>query len=169
MKDKEFKIFTSITSQELDTFCTALLVFHATLDVSIKKGQVDQYTRLQAFIQHCCHQRHYFFDILKCGKSDYDICRPVRLPAAVFQQLNHLPDSTLSADGYFLVFWWHIWKINYGGTPTISQSKENEEVTASQCQQATCKKYRHDVTMWQMWTVAAMILQKKTQNRERGL
>ena len=43
LKDKDFKIFTSATSQELDEFYTALLAFDASLDVSIKKGQVGQY------------------------------------------------------------------------------------------------------------------------------
>ena len=86
----------------MDEFCTALLAFDASLDVSIKKGQVGQYPQLQSFIQHSCHQRHYFFDILKCGKPDCNICKPVRLPDSVFQQLHHLPDPIPGSDGHFL-------------------------------------------------------------------
>ena len=104
LKGKLFQMFTSASAAELEQFCSALLVFDDSLTVSIKKAQVGQYPRLQAFLQHCCRQRHYFFDILKCGKPDCDICKPVRLPTEVFQQLHHLPDPTPGPDGHFVNF-----------------------------------------------------------------
>ena len=32
-----------------------------------------------SFMKHCCHERHYFFDIKKCGDEDCNICLPPRL------------------------------------------------------------------------------------------
>ena len=37
--------------------------------------------------------RHYHFCIKKCGKDDCEICRPVRQPQEVFQNVHMLPDS----------------------------------------------------------------------------
>ena len=45
-----------------------------------------------SFMKHCCHQRHYFFEIKKCGDEDCNICLPPRLPSDKFLQLDHLPD-----------------------------------------------------------------------------
>ena len=39
----------------------------------------DLSPHLAEFLAHCCRQRHYFFDILKCGKSDCKLhnCLPL--------------------------------------------------------------------------------------------
>ena len=100
LKGKAFQMFTSASAEELEQFCSSLHCFDDSLTMSIKKAQIGQYPRLQAFLQHCCRERHYFFDILKCGKPDCGICKPVRLPKEVFQQLHHLPDPTPGPDGH---------------------------------------------------------------------
>ena len=53
---------------------------------------------------HCCKQRHYFFDILKCGKPACMLCKPLRLSASEFSKLSHLPDPTPGTDGHYKPF-----------------------------------------------------------------
>ena len=57
-----------------------------------------------SFIKHCCHQRHYFFEIKKCGDEDCNICLPPRLPSDKFLQLDHLPDPMPGQDGHYKKF-----------------------------------------------------------------
>ena len=129
LKDKDFKVFTSASSQELDKFCTALLVFDASLDVSIKKGQAGQYPRLQAFIQHCCHQRHYFL-------TSWNVAHLNAISANQWGYQRMFFSSCIICLTVLLVQMdiFHIRHTNHRGTPTILQSKENgKEVTAFQC------------------------------------
>jgi len=62
--------------------------------------------RLVKFIEHYCIQlqRYYFFDILKCGKANCDICLPPKLGPDLFLTLNHLPDPMPGTEEYFKVF-----------------------------------------------------------------
>ena len=55
-------------------------------------------------MKHCCHQRHYFFEIKKCGDEDCNICLPPRLPFDKFLQLDHLPDPMPGQDGHYNKF-----------------------------------------------------------------
>ena len=52
-------------------------------------------------LEHCTRQRHYFFEIIKCGKETCGICKPIRLPREVFKPF---PDPTPGSDGHFLPF-----------------------------------------------------------------
>ena len=51
-------------------------------------------------MSHCCKQRHYYFDILKCGERKCKICLLTRLPTDVFKGLNHLPDRLPGTEGH---------------------------------------------------------------------
>ena len=55
-------------------------------------------------MDHCCRKRHYSFEVRKCGSIDCNICKPVRLPPDVFQQMKPLPDPTPGVDNHFLPF-----------------------------------------------------------------
>ena len=57
-----------------------------------------------SFMKHCCHERHYFFDIKKCGDEDCNICLPPRLPSDKFSQLDHFPDPMPGTDGHYKKF-----------------------------------------------------------------
>lgn len=61
-------------------------------------------SRLQSFMKHCCCERHYFFDIKKCGDSECSICKPPRLASDVFLKLNHFPDPMPADDGHYKRF-----------------------------------------------------------------
>ena len=60
--------------------------------------------RLVEVFQHCCRERHYFFEIKKCGEVSCSICRPVRahLPSDV--KLEHLPDPMPGSEGHYKPF-----------------------------------------------------------------
>lgn len=57
-----------------------------------------------SFMKHCCCERHYFFDIKKCGDEDCDICLPPRLPRDRFSLIDHLPDPMPGNDGHYKSF-----------------------------------------------------------------
>ena len=90
----------------MDRLCTAVLA----LDHEFQYGHSDKISAkditsdLSRFILHCCKLRHYFFDILKCGKSNCTICIPVRLPSTEFQKLDHLPDPVPGTEGHYKPF-----------------------------------------------------------------
>ena len=97
-------MFNSASDQELEDFVGALVHFDESLTTSIKKADVGKYPQLKRFLEHCCKERHYFFDILKCGSSECEICKPPRLSTEEFQKLKHLPDPMPGTDGHFLSF-----------------------------------------------------------------
>ena len=72
LKEKKFEVFTAATQEELDTFWTSLLAVDAEFQLRYTDSISAKDVRpcLAEFLAHCCRQRHYFFDILKCGKSD---------------------------------------------------------------------------------------------------
>ena len=55
-------------------------------------------------MSHCCQSRHYSFDILKCGSSACEFCKPPRLPQEVFRKVHHLPDPVIGDDHHYLLF-----------------------------------------------------------------
>jgi hypothetical protein len=55
-------------------------------------------------MDHCCCRHHYFFEIKKCGKDGCDICKPVRLPQEVFQQIKPFPNPEPGADDHYKSF-----------------------------------------------------------------
>ena len=65
----------------------------------IPRKKVTQ--NLQAFLKHCCRERHYFFDIKKCGNAACTICKPPRLPSDLFSKLQHFPDPMPGQDGHY--------------------------------------------------------------------
>ena len=60
--------------------------------------------KVVSFMKHCCFERHYFFDIKKCGEEDCNICLPPRLPQDTFSQIDHLPDPMPGNDGHYKSF-----------------------------------------------------------------
>ena len=76
LKEKKFEVFTDATQDELDEFWTSLSAIDEEFQLrhnekmnakSVTPGVVE-------FLSHCCRERHYFFDILKCGCQECAIC-----------------------------------------------------------------------------------------------
>jgi len=82
LKGKKFSTFAATSAQQLGDLWTALL----TIDEEFSYSRKDKFSskelsqKLINCKEHSCTQRHYFFDIIKCGETDCDICLPPRLP-----------------------------------------------------------------------------------------
>ena len=106
LKGEKFQVFTAATASELDSFWIALLAVDKEFKLthSDKVSAKDVTPPLSQFFNHCCHQRHYFFDILKCGDIECTVCKPPRLPSNVFSKLGHLPNPIPGDDGHYKDF-----------------------------------------------------------------
>ena len=106
LKEKKFEVFIAATPAEISDFWTALLSIdtHFSLTLSSKCSAKDLTSQLLEFMTHCCKERHYFFDILKCGAPECQVCNPVRLPQSVFKLLHHLPDPMPGVDNHYKPF-----------------------------------------------------------------
>lgn len=56
------------------------------------------------FLSHCCHQRHYFFEIKKCSESTRPICTPVYTPAEELVKIKMFPDPVPNDTGHYKSF-----------------------------------------------------------------
>lgn len=72
--------------------------------MSYSKANVQGKQHPLDFMSHCCQSRHYSFDILKCGSSACEFCKPPRLPQEVFRKVHHLPDPVIGDDHHYLLF-----------------------------------------------------------------
>eukprot|EP00731_Ephydatia_muelleri_P010010 Em0005g596a len=105
-KWKNFQVFSAASAAEIDSLWSSLLA----IDHEMRLRHDDKITAkdlspaLADFMSHCCKQRHYFFDILKCGKPECMLCKPLQLSASEFSKLSHLPDSTPGTDGHYKPF-----------------------------------------------------------------
>ena len=70
----------------------------------ITKQSLSSKPSLSGFLEHCCRQRHYFFEIRKCGSTSCATCKPLRLPEDIFSRLQPLPDPMPGIDGHYLSF-----------------------------------------------------------------
>ena len=61
-------------------------------------------SKLQAFFDHCCQIRHYSFCIMKCGSSECEICKPVRMDSERFKGIHFLPDPVMGSDDHCIPF-----------------------------------------------------------------
>ncbi|XP_065883057.1 uncharacterized protein [Dysidea avara] len=68
------------------------------------KSAVTENPILSQFFSHCCRERHYYFEIKKCGKDECHICRPVRLASSVFQNIHHFPDPVPADNDHYKSF-----------------------------------------------------------------
>ena len=106
LKGKRVECFASATLSEIESMWSALHSVDDTVSDDEKwvKSNLDKHPKLKAFMDHCCHKRHYCFSIKKCGQPSCEICKPPHLPLDVFDELKHLPDPTPGNDGHYKSF-----------------------------------------------------------------
>ena len=87
LKEKKFVVYTAAPLYELDALWMTILAIDKEFRVNHtdKSSAKDLIESLCGFMSHCCAQRHYFFDTLKCGKEGV-ICLPPR-PCTTYQIL----------------------------------------------------------------------------------
>lgn len=71
-------------------------------DESLTRKSISSKHGLAAFLKHCCTCHHYSFQIKKCSSETCNICKPSRLPKAVFDSLHTLPDPVPGEDGHYM-------------------------------------------------------------------
>jgi hypothetical protein len=69
-----------------------------------RKSDLKKAPSISSFFEHCTRQRHYFFEIRKCGDEACGICKPLRLPRDVFEKIKPFPDPIPGTDGHYLSF-----------------------------------------------------------------
>lgn len=103
---RNFVMFTAATEERLRALWSEL----ESIDPSLKyegvyqKACLKDLAGLDAFLQHCCHSRHYSFSIKNCGEPSCCICKPVRMPVETFNNLHPLPDPVPGTDGHYSAF-----------------------------------------------------------------
>ena len=109
LKDEKFNTARSASQEEMDELWSALKFVDTSLKAGelLRKANLRSKPNLQRFLDHCCVQHHYFFQIKKCGSFDCDICKPPVLSPDTFKQLHQFPDPIPGADGHFLPFIHH--------------------------------------------------------------
>ena len=98
LKGENFHVFVPATQGDMDMCWSSVKRIDNTITPSITKATLPSHPNMQQFMDHCCRKRHYSFEVRKCGSDDCNICRPVRLPLEVFEQLKPLPDPTPGVD-----------------------------------------------------------------------
>ena len=106
LKGVKFQVFSAATQSGLNDFWTDLLSLdHEFQALHSKKISASDLTPpLSNFFEHCCRERHYFFDILKCGNEDCTTCQLPRLLPSEFSKLGHLPDPVPGSEGHYKSF-----------------------------------------------------------------
>ena len=106
LKGQKFSVGTAASEAEIGDLWSQLKEMDPEYDLSptdkLPRKKVTE--NLQAFLKHCCRERHYFFDIKKCGDAACTICKPPRLPSDVFSKLEHFPDPMPGQDGHYKKF-----------------------------------------------------------------
>ncbi len=75
LKGEPFKSSSAASESAIDDIwkCVQEVEPSLTRGEPLRKGHLSQ---KEAFLDHCCTLRHYFFVIKKCGSFDCSICRP---------------------------------------------------------------------------------------------
>ena len=100
LKEKNVKITPSAAQSRMQELNKSLdTVEEVNLAEKTPKSILKKLPKLAAFINHCCHSRHYSFCIKKCGEPTCEICGPVRLPSDLcvsFQTLSQVKMSIIN-------------------------------------------------------------------------
>ena len=108
---------------------------------SVAKTKPD----LTRFIEHCCVQRHYLFEVKKCGSTTCTTCNPPRLPQEVFS----LPDPVPGEDGHYKPFGDVVGtKIDESHHPSLQKKAQRcKKEPSFHRQYSTCQEHRLDVAV----------------------
>ena len=81
LKGKQFAVDVAAREESISEMWSCL----EKIDPEFKLSHTEKVShktitpQLRKFISHCCSQRHYFFEIKKCGEAACEICTPVRM------------------------------------------------------------------------------------------
>ena len=102
---EKFRVFPAASEQEMKDLWSALI---DDVDATLKYGEQYRKASLQnqvEFMSHCCQSRHYSFTIRSVANPPVNcMCKPIRMPSDLFEQLHYLPDPQPSQDGHYHSF-----------------------------------------------------------------
>ncbi|RGB32122.1 hypothetical protein C1646_670405 [Rhizophagus diaphanus] len=76
-----------------------LIILEIDKSLNISKTTAEILSKkkdLQEFLKMHCRIRHYSFQIKKCNNINCGICKPIRLPLHVFENIDFLPNPVPS-------------------------------------------------------------------------
>ena len=101
LKEEPFHTFHAASQEDITALQDKIKLIDESIDPkNTNKQSVFKNKVFQEFYEGHCILRHYMFSVKKCGKESCTICKPPRLPADVFNSLNHLPDPVPMGDRY---------------------------------------------------------------------
>ena len=106
LKEMNFQVLIAATPAKISYHWTALLSTDTqfSLTHSSKCSAKDSTSQLLKFMTHYYRKRHYFFNVLKCGALECQVCNPVRLPESAFKFLRHVPDPMPGVNNHYKPF-----------------------------------------------------------------
>ena len=89
IKGKKFDVGVAASEADIETMWETVTEIEPLVDPKekIAKQSLSSKPSLSGFLEHFCRQRHYFFEIRKCGSTSCATCKPVRLPEDSFSRL----------------------------------------------------------------------------------
>ena len=105
LQGQNFKTFSAASDEMMREMWSELSHVDPLLEYGTvyRQAALKELPQLAAFLDHCCHSRHYSFCIKKCGEQSCTFCKPVRMPLD-FLQIHHLPDPVPGSDGHYSPF-----------------------------------------------------------------
>ena len=94
LKENKFAVGNAAAPTSLSNLWDSLVL----LDSEFSLNHTDKVSAkvltqgLKTFMSHCCRERHYFFEIKKCGEENFQICHPVRSSPEEFAKFKPFPD-----------------------------------------------------------------------------
>ena len=102
LKDKKFSVGTPAAPSDLDDVwkCLSFIDSDFSLQHSDKVSDKLLTPLIREFMSHCCRERHYFFEVRKCGESLCTMCLQLQLPDDVYARVSDFPDPVMKDDGH---------------------------------------------------------------------
>lgn len=87
---EKFQVFPAACADNMKELWSALECVDSTLKYGDKfrKADLEDHKALVDFMNHCCQSRHYSFTVKKCGQVSCSMCKPVRMPSELFDQIH---------------------------------------------------------------------------------
>ncbi|PKY62399.1 hypothetical protein RhiirA4_488807, partial [Rhizophagus irregularis] len=97
LHENHFQHYDPANDQNIDDFFKIILEIDKSLNISETTAEIlSKKKDLQEFLKTHCRIRHYSFQIKKCNNINCGICKPIRLPLHVFENIDFLPDPVPS-------------------------------------------------------------------------
>ena len=107
LKEKNIHVSSAASEGELMAVWKSLMAIDSNCSEYSslrKKSDLKHAPAFHKFLSHCTRERHYFFEVKKCGQETCTICKPLRLSKDIFEQIKPFPDPLPGSDGHYLSF-----------------------------------------------------------------